>query len=53
MGHTTTNGHDMLVTGGSNSIVSFWDAEAQPHPSVYSAARSNGELTVSTAFFAI
>ncbi|EXJ95403.1 hypothetical protein A1O1_00524 [Capronia coronata CBS 617.96] len=44
MSLTTTPDHDLLVVGGNDRVVSLWDAEAAPHTSMASSARSNDEL---------
>ncbi|KIX05855.1 uncharacterized protein Z518_03828 [Rhinocladiella mackenziei CBS 650.93] len=44
MALTSTPDHDMLVTGGNDNVVSFWEAELDAHISVSSSARSNDEL---------
>jgi WD40 repeat protein len=44
MGLTTTPDHDMIVVGGNDNVVSFWDAEAGPHTPIASSARSNGRI---------
>ncbi|KIV80675.1 hypothetical protein PV11_08160 [Exophiala sideris] len=41
---TTTPDHDVLVTGGNNRLISFWNAEAQHHASIASSVRNNDEL---------
>lgn len=44
MGLTATAENDSLVIGGSNGIVSFWNAEAGPHVVAAASDRSNGKL---------
>ncbi|OAP56311.1 hypothetical protein AYL99_09490 [Fonsecaea erecta] len=44
MGLTTTPDHDMLVTGGNDSVVSFWSGKPGSHDSAATSARSNDEL---------
>ncbi|KIY01575.1 uncharacterized protein Z520_03127 [Fonsecaea multimorphosa CBS 102226] len=44
MGLTTTPDHDMLVTGGNDSVVSFWSGKPGSQNSVAASARSNDEL---------
>ncbi|KIW35286.1 hypothetical protein, variant [Cladophialophora immunda] len=44
MGLTTTPDHDMLVTGGNDSVVSFWSGKPGSHASIAASARSNDEL---------
>lgn len=42
MGLTTNPDTDVLVTGGNNRLISFWNAEAQHHASIASSVRNNG-----------
>ncbi|KIW49944.1 hypothetical protein, variant [Exophiala xenobiotica] len=44
MSQTTTPGHDILITGGNDRLISFWDADAHSHTSIASSVRSNDEL---------
>ncbi|KAK5198616.1 hypothetical protein LTR92_001087 [Exophiala xenobiotica] len=43
MSQTTTSEHDILITGGNDRVISFWDADAHSHTSIASAVRSNGK----------
>jgi hypothetical protein len=43
LGTTTTPDHDVLVSGGNDSLVSFWGSRAGSDESNAASARSNGE----------
>lgn len=43
MSQTKTSGHDILITGGNDGSISFWDADGHSHTSIASSVRSNGE----------
>ncbi|KAK6382299.1 hypothetical protein LTS17_004186 [Exophiala oligosperma] len=44
MSQTKTSGHDILITGGNDGSISFWDADGHSHTSIASSVRSNDEL---------
>lgn len=47
MGLTTTEGgHENLITGGNDRIVSLWNADGGPHAAAALATRSNGMMTI-------
>lgn len=41
----TETGHESLITGGNDCIVSLWNADSGTHGTAASATRSNGMLT--------
>lgn len=42
MGFAAETEHEILVTGGNDGIVSFWDADSGPHAADATSTRSNG-----------
>lgn len=42
MGFAPDTDHEILITGGNDRIVSFWDADSGPHAAAALSTRSNG-----------
>ncbi|KAJ9608786.1 hypothetical protein H2200_006557 [Cladophialophora chaetospira] len=51
LGATSTPDHDILISGGNDSLVSFWGGKSGPEETTAPSARSNNELVNSLREF--